>query len=60
MQSQSNGRELRDDRERRKAAIRLLAHWLREDQNKVNDDGSWERLKSELDRDRSSARSLFS
>lgn len=60
MQRQPSEGESRDDRERREAAIRLVAQWLREDRTEVSDDGSWERLKSELDRDRFSARLLFS
>jgi hypothetical protein len=42
----------------REAAIRLLSEWLREDQE-VSDDGSWDRLKAELDRDRTSRRPMF-
>ena len=58
MQNLQSGQESPEDSERRAAAIRLLSEWLREDQE-VSDDGSWDRLKAELDRDRPSERPLF-
>ena len=48
--------EVRQQKERNQAAIRLMNTWLHEDEAVEPD--TWELLKSELDRDRLSARRL--